>query len=252
MGATQTEIRTALLDPDQPVPAGLTDGAGAPAVRRFAVYRNNVIVALMDALRTGFPVLRKLLGDANFDQLARLFARAHPPSSPLMMQYGAEMPAFLEAFEPLAHISYLPDVARLEMALRRAYHAADAPALDPARLAAVPPADLSRTVLHLAPAVQLLRSDWPILDIWRYNTQAGTAKPRNIAQAVLVTRSEFDPEPHDLTAAAYACVSALNAGAPLADAMDAAAAIDPDFDLGPVLTLLVQHNALTDITPPKE
>ncbi|WP_299045453.1 DNA-binding domain-containing protein [uncultured Tateyamaria sp.] len=252
MAATQTEFRAALLDPERPVPGGLVDGLGQPATRRFAVYRNNVTVALIEALRTGFPVLCKLLGDQNFDQVARLFARAHPPSSPLMMRYGAEVPTFLEGFAPLAHIGYLGDVARLELALRRSYHAADAPPLDPARLGALPPAALMRTRLHLAPAVQVVPSNWPIHDIWRYNTVPDAPKPRAVAQSVLVTRAEFDPVPHVLTPAQFAWVSAIQDGAALEDAVDAAAAHDPDFNLAPVLSLLVQHNALTDLTPPKE
>ncbi|MEL6463967.1 MAG: DNA-binding domain-containing protein [Pseudomonadota bacterium] len=252
MTATQTEFRAALLDPEHPVPDGLTDGAGEPTTRRFAVYRNNVTVALIDALRTGFPVLCKLLGDQNFGQLARVFARAHPPSSPVMMQYGEALPAFLDTFEPLEHIGYLADVARLELALRRAYHAADALPLDPARLGALPPEVLTRTRLHLAPAVQVISSRWPIFDIWRYNTVEGTERPRGVAQSVLVTRAEFDPTPHLLTIAQAEWLRAIQAKATLETAVDAATAHDPEFDLAPLLTLLVQHNALIDLTPPKE
>ncbi len=252
MVATQTDFRAALLDPERAVPDGLTDGDGRPTTRRFAVYRNNVTVALIEALRTGFPVIQKLLGDQNFDQLARLFARAHPPTSPMMMHYGADLPAFLDAFKPLAHIGYLADVARLELALRRAYHAADAVPLDPARLGALAPEDLMRTQLHLTPSVQLLHSRWPIHDIWTYNTFANAPKPHGIAQSVLITRTEFDPEPHSITRAQFAWLTAIRDGATLEDAVDTATAEDPDFDLGPVLTLLVQHNALTDLTPPKE
>lgn len=250
--ASQTEFRAALLDPERSVPDGLTDGAGQPTTRRFAVYRNNVTVALIEALRTGFPVLCKLLGDQNFDQLARIFVRAHPPASPVMMHYGADLPAFLDRFEPLAHIGYLADVARLELALRRAYHAADAPPLDPARLGHLPADALLRTVLQLAPAVQLVQSHWPIHDIWTYNTVAGAPKPRGIAQSVLVTRAEFDPEAHIITPAQLTLLDAIGNGATLEDAVDAANAEDPDFDLGPLLTLLVQQNALTDLSTPKE
>ncbi|MEL7087593.1 MAG: DNA-binding domain-containing protein [Planctomycetota bacterium] len=252
MGASQTEFRAALLDPDAPVPDGLTDGNGTPTVKRFAVYRNNVTIALIEALRTAFPVLRKLLGDANFDQLAPLYARAHPPQSPLMMHYGQDMPAFLDGFAPLRHLGYLADVARLELALRQSYHAADAAALDPQALADCPPETLMQSTLVLAPAVGLVPSQWPLFDIWRFNTQADAPKPRAIAQPVLITRVGFDPEPHALTAAQAAWVTACHAGATLTAAQNAAAAHDPDFDLAPLLGLLLQHGALTTLTTPKD
>ncbi|MEL7093086.1 MAG: DNA-binding domain-containing protein [Pseudomonadota bacterium] len=249
---TQQEFRAALLDPDHAVPDGLIDGTGAPTVKRFNVYRNNVTVALIEALRTAFPVLRKLLGDANFDQLAPLYARAHPPKSPLMMHYGAELPGFLAGLEPLAHIPYLADVARLELGMRRSYHAADAPALAAERLAEVPPEALMHAVLQLAPAVQLIPSRWPLYDIWRYNTVNDAPKPQAVAQPVLITRVEFDPAPHALTPAQAAWIAAKQGGADLQQAQDAAAEIDPGFDLTPLLGLLLAQGALTDITLPKD
>ncbi|WP_299687482.1 DNA-binding domain-containing protein [uncultured Tateyamaria sp.] len=252
MGTRQSQFRAALLDPAAPVPDGLTDGAGAPTVKRFDVYRNNVTVALIDALRTAFPVLRKLLGDANFDPLARVYARAHPPRSPLMMHYGQDMPAFLDGFAPLKHLGYLPDVARLELALRRSYHAADSAALDAQVLAACPPETLMGSCLQLAPAVQLIPSPWPLFDIWRYNTVAGAPKPQATAQSVLITRAGFDPEPHALTAAQYAWLHACQTGANLTEAQDSASATDPAFDLAPLLGLLLQHGALTTLTTPKD
>ena len=40
----------ALLDPSAGVPAGLLRPDGAPAARRFDIYRNNVVASLVDAL----------------------------------------------------------------------------------------------------------------------------------------------------------------------------------------------------------
>ena len=252
MPTSQADFRAAVLDPERAVPHGLTDGSGRPTERRFTVYRNNVTVALMEALRSGFPVLNRLLGAENFDQLARMFARAHPPRSPVMMHYGADMPGFLDGFAPLEHIGYLADVARLELALRRSYHAADATPMDPAHLGSVDPETLMQCRLHLAPAVILVASDWPILDIWRYNTVPDAPKPRSVAQPVLVTRPAFDPAPHALTPAQAQWVQAVLARTTLETAIDQATSCDPEFDLAPLLTLLVQQGALVDMTTPKE
>ncbi|MEX0369215.1 MAG: putative DNA-binding domain-containing protein [Tateyamaria sp.] len=251
MASKQTEFRAALLDPDAPIPSGLTDAAGTPTRRRFAVYRNNVTVALMEALRAGFPVLRKLLGDQNFDQLARLFVRAHPPTSPVLMWYGDGLPRFLDGFQPLAHIKYLPDVARLELALRRSYHAADTEPLAPERLGCVPPEELMRSTVSFTAPVVRVNSRWPLFDIWRFNTVDGAPKPRHVAQPVLVTRPEFDPVPHAITPAQMQWLQTIGSGQTIEAALDAATATDPEFDLGPLLSLLVQQRALATLTTPE-
>lgn len=252
MTGMQSLFRTALLDPESAAPAGLQDAQGNPATKRFDVYRNNVTVALTEALRTAFPVLVKLLGDQNFDQLARVFVRAHPPNSPLMMHYGEALPSFLDDFAPLAHIGYLSDVARLELALRQSYHAADPPSFDAARLGAVSPEALMASTFLLAAPVRLVPSRWPLVDIWRFNTVEGADKPRATPQSALITRAAFDPEPHALDPAQTAWLTQVKSGATLAQAQDTACASGPDFDLTTVLSLLIQHNAIADFTTPKE
>ena len=152
----QATFYRALLNPDLPVPAGLIDAGGRPAGSRFSVYRNNVTSGLTEVLQMGFPVLQKLLGEAYFKALAVSFLRENPPTSRIMMLYGAAMPGFLENFPPLAHLPYLADVARLEQALRCSYHAADAPPIDAARLSALSPEAFMAARLELAPALQLI------------------------------------------------------------------------------------------------
>lgn len=242
MSVDQTQFRQAILNADLPVPDGLQGPGGAPAGRRFSVYRNNVAVSLTEALRTAFPVVRKLVGDAFFDAMAGLYLRAHPPHSPLMMHYGQDMPAFLTGFEPVQHLGYLPDVARLELAMRASYHAADTRPVDPAGLQALSPDALVAARLRLSPATILLHSDWPLFALWAANMKNGP-KPEMRAEPVLILRREFDPEPHRLSLAQARFVGALQAYKSLDQALEEAG----EFDFAATLTLLLSGNAITRI-----
>ena len=243
----QSLFREALLDPAHNVPAGLSDAAGQPAGARFNVYRNNVVVSLVEALHTGFPVLATLLGKENMDGLAGLFVRAHPPTSPVMVFYGAALPDFLATLPQLSHLGYLPDVARLELALRRSYHAADGDPISSERLAELAPQDLLAAQVSLAPSVRVLRSAWPIHDIWRFNTEDDAPKPTPGAQDVLITRAEFDPLLHLLPPGAAAWITVLGQGETIGAALEAAAREAPDFDMTTPLTLLLAGNAIISL-----
>lgn len=244
---SQHSFSQALLAPDLPVPEGLTDGQGAPAGKRFAVYRNNVTVSLIDALEAGFPVVAKLIGAENFRNIAREYLRTEPPASPLMMLYGAGFPAFLASFPPLAKYAYLPDVARLEYALRESYHAADHTPIAPEALGEVAPEALERVRLTLAPSLRLLASPWPVHALWLYNMTEGAPKPQASAQSVLITRASFDPEPLLLPQGADSFIAALQAGAPLGEAAETAAEAAPEFDLGAALGLLLSTQNIVNL-----
>lgn len=240
----QTAFRLALLDAETPAPPGLIDPQGRPAGKRFAVYRNNVAVGLSSALETGFPVLRKLLGDEFFAAMAGVFLRAHPPTSRLMMLYGVEMPAFLASFPPVAHLPYLPDVARLELALRRSYHAADRRAVAANALATLPPDQLMSTRLRLAAAVSVLQSAWPIHAIWQANTTPDAPAPVMRAEDVLILRPEFDPTPHLLGPGAAAFITALQAGHTIEAAAETAG---HQHDLAASFALLLSGGAIVEV-----
>lgn len=242
---TQTAFRASLLDGAQPIPDGLIDGQGRPAGRRYAVYRNNVAVSLREALATGFPAVAKLIGAENFDKVAGLFLRQSPPASPLMMHYGAGFPAFLEEFPPLQHIGYLSDVARLELAMRRAYHAADAAAIDPACLVNLDEDALLAARLTIAPAVQILRSAWPVLSVYRYALDPTQPKPQAQAQDVVILRPDLDPEPHALPKGGAEFIINLQSGANFGTALEQAG---EDFDLPATLGLLIPGKALASLT----
>ena len=232
---SQADFATGLLDPAHPAPQGLVGPTGAPAGKRYDVYRNNVAVSLADALETAFPAIRKLVGDEFFRAMAGVYLRAHPPASPLMMHYGQELPAFLAAFAPVTHLPYLPDVARIELAVRQAYHAADATPLTGEDIGALPEADLPGLRFAAAPAAHLLASAYPAASIWQANLRGGAAG--QAAEVALVTRPGFDPVVDALSPDDAAIAQALLTGKTLAHAAELG-------DVGPVLGLLLQRQAL--------
>ena len=228
----QGAFAEALLDPARSPPPGLVRPDGRPAGRRFDIYRNNVVVALVEALGEAFPVVRALVGEEFFEAMAGVYVRAHPPSSPRMMFYGEGLAAFLEGFPPAAGLPYLPDVARLEYARRLAYHAADEPAADPSVLGGLDAAALMEARLSLQAACHVLRSAHPVHAIWRFNATDDKSPVRPAAEDVLVSRPEESVLVQLLPPGGAAFLLALQAGEPLGHAAERAAVDAPRFDLG--------------------
>jgi hypothetical protein len=236
-----------LLDPAAAVPPGVSGGS----TRRFAVYRNNVTVGLVRALEANFPAVRRLLGQAYFAGLARDFARAHPPRSPLLLQYGEEFADVLAAAEDLAAYPYLADVARLERLWLRAFHAADRPALTAAELASLPAEDLPDLRLAPHPAMGLLASPHAVHAIFTANRDGGpgiAAAPFH-AECVLVSRPGLNVETRVITPAQHRFISALAGGASLATAAAQGLAAGEDFEPAAAITLLLEAGSLQHQLP---
>jgi hypothetical protein len=251
MTVTETAFRQAALDPDAPVPAGLVGPGGTGAGRRFDVYRNNVAVGLTEALEAAFPSVRGHVGTDFFAAMAGVFLRAHPPDTPVLWRWGDRLPGFIETFPPLVSLPWLADVARLEIAIRASYHAADARPADPARLAGIAPDRLGDARLRLAPAVRLVRSRWPVFVLWRAGLGGPLPDRDTTGQNVLVTRPGFDPLPWVLPPGGGLFLERLLDGAPLAEATGAAAAAVATFDPGEIVTRLLSQRAITDINLPE-
>jgi hypothetical protein len=241
----QTRFAEALLDPEAEIPPGMVDPEGRPAPKRFSVYRNNVAGSLTRALEAGFPTVRQLVGEAFFAGMALVHLRTHPPRTRMLMLYGADFPEFLAGFPPVGHLGYLPDMARLELALRESYFAADSQPLPESEFQRLLGADISSLRLTLAPSLRLLRSDWPVVSIWEAHQPAGGARPRPVAEDALILRPELDPRPHRLPAGGAAFVEGLLAGCTLGDCIDLAG---PDLDLAGVLALLISGRAIIGVS----
>lgn len=242
----QREFAAALLDARRPVPRGLVDPEGRPCPKRFAVYRNNVAVALIEALAGSFPAVRRIVGEGFFSEAARRYALAEPPASPVLLEYGAGFPRFLERFEPASALPYLPDVARIERAWVEAYHAADARSLAPAVLADIPSERAAEIRFERHPSARIVRSRHRALTIWRMNVADGVPAPVDLdsgGEDVLVVRPAADVVVRSMPAGGADLFEALARGEPLAAATQSALREDTDFDLAGHLAGLLESGA---------
>ncbi len=241
----------ALLDNRLPAPEGLVGPDGKPSARRFAVYRNNVMVGLIDALADTFPAIKRLVGDEFFRAMAGVYARAEPPASPVLLHYGEGFPDFLTAFPPLKDLPFLPDVARLERAWIDAYHAAEAAPADVAPLLHMTPQELGMQRFRFHPSVRLVRSAFPALSIWQMNRSGAAVSPLDMTQPEdsVILRPFSEVMATRLFPGAAAFWQGLMAGETLTQASTAGFLETPRFDFPQALSALLLSGALAGWSP---
>lgn len=241
----QRAFGAALLDPARSVPVGLVGPHGRPSLKRFSVYRNNVVVGLIEALEAAFPATRRIVGEAFFRAMARAYAVAHPPTSPILLYYGNDFAEFIDGFEPAQSLPYLGDVARIERAWLDAYHAAEVIGLSPDAFATIPPENIGNLRLTVHPSLRLVRSLFPALTIWRMNVADGVPAPVDLeagGEDVLIFRPDADVEVRSTPLGGAEFVTALGEGRTLSEAAEIAMKV-PNFDLAANLAALLHAGA---------
>lgn len=254
---SQSAFAEALLAEEAVCPPGLATWNGSAPGKRFAIYRNNVIVSLIDALADSVPVTQELVGEQFFRAMARQFVRAAPPRSPVLALYGDGFAEFIEAFPAAAGVPYLADVARLELLRVQAWHAADADALAPDEIARLlgDPAALpdARFILH--PSLRLLRSPYAVVSLWAaHQSESAALALANVnpvqAETALVLRNGLDVEISTVAEGPATFILNLQQGVAFGQAAGQALAADAGFDLAASLGLLIRGGALAGVAFP--
>ena len=245
MPDSQGVFAKALLDPEARLPEGLLGPDGAPAARRFDIYRNNVVASLVDALEDSFGVTLAIVGRAFFRAMAGEFVRAHPPRTPCVVDYGDRFPEFIDGFQPAGGLPYLGDVARLEVARRRSFHAADDDIADPGCLAGLDEETLLETRMGFRASTAIVRSSHPLWSIWRHNTTDDPSPIAARSEDVLVSRPAEDVFFHRLPPGSAGFLEHLMGGDTLGDAARKCDGVD----LAGSLTVILDARAVREIVP---
>jgi Putative DNA-binding domain len=220
--------------------------------RAAVIHRRNMVEGLVNNLKSRFPAVERLVGNEYFEAMARLYVRERPPRSPVLATYGACFPDFISVFEPACDLPYLADVARLEAARTRAYHAAEAGSVDPIRFASLAATIVPEIGLRLHPSVEIVRSRHPVVTIWAMNRGEQELAPILdwLGQDALVARPGRVVEVRTLPHGAAAFFLALGRGHKFADAAEAAFAEDARFDLTLNLAAILGSGLVRDIVIP--
>ena len=231
----QATMRQVLLGGD---PAGLLAQVvedRVPVAERLACHSVNVTGGLVEVLEAAFPATSRLAGGQNFRYAASRFVRAHPPAEPRLLAYGDAFPAWLAGFRPAAAQPWLTEVARLEWARNEALFAADATPLKAEALAGIAPEAVPGLRFTLHPSLRLLRSDFPLHDLWLGERPAAEVLEQGGAQDLLVLRPAFQVIQLPVARGDAVLLAALGAGATLAEAAGVALAEMADLDLQQML-----------------
>jgi hypothetical protein len=150
------------------------------SAERLQIYAGMYFHRLRDALREDFPRLAARLGPAGFDALVAAYVRHHPSGHPSLRDLGRELPDFI-ARHPRAEMPvFLADLARLEWARVEVFDAPDRQPLTAADLAAVPPEEWPGLRFTAIAALQVVRSEWPVHDIWESPTGEHARRPTTV------------------------------------------------------------------------
>ena len=208
----------------------------APAAGPLAVYRNTVIHGAVEALRSNYPVVARIVGEEMFEGIAVEFSAARPPRSPVLALYGEELADWLGEQAWIDDLPYLPDVARVERLHVECLMAADAAVLADA------PAELCRLGLKLHPAVRFGWLQTPAMSIWLAHQRPvpSVIEPDWKPEGALFARpSPFVMHTPRIGAAAHRFLFGIRLGERVGQALLAADRLYPDEDINAVFASLL-------------
>lgn len=244
LNKVQKKFKDTILDPaalDGDFRAVFKPG-GISAENRMKVYRNNVMRSLSNAVIAVYPLTEKLVGADFLKGVVERYVVANLPDQGNLNFYGATFADFLADYEPVRHLPYLPDMARLEWAWECTTLAGDDAPLSPASLQEIPEGRLPDLRLPLRASVHLLQSDHPldrIVDFCRAENPQGTldigADTDTGKTHLMIFRPELQAQMRKISAGEFIFLRALKDGNDLMCAAEWATRADENFDLAAAL-----------------
>src|SRR5262245_20168614 len=133
---------------------------------RWHVYAHGYLARITEAAGLEYATIRRILGDGAFASLLERYLAVFPPRSFDLARVGDRLAVFLEFDRLTVELPFLPELARLERAISEAFVARDAAPAAWTGLVKLGAGAVAGLRSARTPGVALLRSDWPLHEIW--------------------------------------------------------------------------------------
>ncbi len=210
------------------------------AAERMGIYANAYYARLLECLAAYFPMLQKTLSEEIFEGFAFEYLQKYPSQSYTLDHLGDNFARFLEETRPepeegeepgeLGWPDFLIDLAVLEHSINRVFDGPGVegkPLLTAESLQAFPAERFAEARLVPVPCLRLLTFRFPVNAYYTAIRRAEEGEvvpiPDPEPEHLALTRRDFVVRRYPLTPAQYALLESLLAGAPVGEAIAAAA-----------------------------
>lgn len=195
-----------------------------PGTRRLDVYSGAYPTRVFESLSEMYPAIQRVLGDQAFLSLGGRYVQRYPSTDYNLSNLGLKLPEFLAEDLLTESLPFLPDLADLERAVIRAFHAWTQPALDLPAISAIDPEKLGECRLGFQPETRLVSSRWPVVTI-RENREMPDSQFRvqveGNPERAIVHRTGYEVAVRKLDEMEYSALLTLLEGRTIWEALEA-------------------------------
>ena len=201
---------------------------------RLQVYRNNVFGNFDGVLESIFEVTKKIIGEEEFEKLAKKYHQKYYSQSGDLNDYG-------EFFPKVFSTKILKELAELEWLFHRSYFAPDRTKIDLKKLQNLNEEKFFKLKFKLHPSCHLLASNYPIYRIWK-NHKKKTGKK----EFILIERALDNCQIHNLSEVEFQFLKQIEEGKNIYKIYQKMAKQNHQFDIGTLINKYVSIGILSD------
>jgi len=189
---------------------------------QFKIYQQSIHDGLTNALQQIYPVCTELVGERYFYSMARKYILSNPSRSPDLTDYGESFSKYIKHHPVITTVPYLSDMAKLEWAYHRAFHAPNETGFNIESIYKYSAEQLTKCIFFLPDSHHFISSHFPIDRIWEMHQTANedSLEIEKHAGYYFVFRKSYEIHIDRLTKHEYLFLKAVKQNIPFIEIYD--------------------------------